>query len=410
MVLFNKKQRLWLKALCLVYALLLFYCRYRSARDPTSYFFQPEEGYRPRYSVTRIQESLRFLSSSKHLSVRPASPSTDPSLCIGIVTAKRPLAQNLNTTVGSLLDNLSQEQRSEIAVHVLFAHVISSAHPDFGQPWVSQFVDRVFTYEQLGAPIPTLKKLEHERRISEKSLLDYRLTLESCYHQTNSSWILMLEDDVVAQRHWYERTAQALQTVSKWEKQGKIRRWLYLRLFYTEKFLGWNVEDWPVYLAWSIFAISTPAVLGICARQQVHSWQGVLANSFLVVVCFIGVPVGILIYFLAGRMTVQPMRPGVHLMNRHGCCSQALLFPRGLVPLVSSYLDWKRCASPGPVDSVMEMLGDQGGLDRLAISPSLMQHVGAASYKENRPSYQWEGMYSVHGAHGVWNVEFEGQS
>lgn len=409
MTLFNIKQRLWLKVFCLVYALLFFYCRYHSARDPTSYFFQPEEGYRPRYSVARIQESLRFLSSSNHSSDRPASP-TDPALCVGIVTAKRPLAQNLNTTVGSLLGNLSREQRSDIAVHVLFAHVISSAHPDFGQPWVSQFVDRAFTYEQVDVPIATLKRLEHERRVSEKSLLDYRLALESCYSQTNSSWILMLEDDVVAQRHWYERTAQALRTVQKWEQQGKIRRWLYLRLFYTEKFLGWNIEHWPVYLAWSIFAIATTGVLGICARRHVQSWQGVLTNSFLVVVCLISVPMGILLYFLAGRMTVQPMRPGVHLMNQHGCCSQALLFPREQVPLVSRYLDWKRCDSPGPVDSVIEMLGDQAGMDRLVISPSQMQHVGAASYKENRPSYRWEGMYSVHGAHGVWNVEFEGQS
>lgn len=402
MALFNKKQRFGLKVLCLFYALLFFYCRYHSARDPTSYFFQPEEGYRPQYSISRIQESLHFLSSN-HSSIRPAP--TNCTLCVGIVTVKRPLAQNLNTTVGSLLDNLSQEQRSSIAIHVLFAHVIASAHPDYGQPWLSA-ADRIFTYEQLNAPIATLKRLEHERRISEKSLIDYRLSLESCYNHTNSPWILMLEDDVVAQRHWYERTLQALQTVQKWEREGKVKRWLYLRLFYTEKFLGWNTEDWPVYLVWSILAISVTGALGICARH-VRSWQGVLTNSFLAVICLIGVPIGILLYFLAGRMTVQPMRPGVHLMNRHGCCSQALLFPREHVPLLSHYLEWNRRTFPKPVDSAIEMLGDQAGMDRLVISPSQMQHVGAASYKENRPFYQWEGMHSVYGAHGVWNVGFE---
>ncbi|KAL2010879.1 hypothetical protein VTN00DRAFT_3597 [Thermoascus crustaceus] len=84
-----------------------------------SYFFQPEEGYRPQYSVKRMEEALHFLSelnqsSSTHFDHRPSdkgptqsTTENNKTMCIGIVTVKRPLAQNLDVTVGSLLDNLS---------------------------------------------------------------------------------------------------------------------------------------------------------------------------------------------------------------------------------------------------------------------------------------------------------------
>lgn len=227
----------------------------------------------------------------------------------------------------------------------------------------------------------------------------------------------MLEDDVVAQREWYEHTLRSLRTVMiarEEESHRTIKKnWLYLRLFYTEKFLGWNAEERPTYLVWSLIAVSTPALIGVYARRKVRSLQGTLTNSFLVVVCLVCCPMATILYFLAGRVTVQPLRPGVHVMNRHGCCSQALLFPREKVPLLIDhlhhYLQTTKTTSklPRPVDSVIEMFADQGDFDRFAISPSQMQHAGAASYKENRKSFEWEGPYPVRGAHGVWSMGFE---
>jgi hypothetical protein len=36
---------------------------------------------------------------------------------------------------------------------------------------------------------------------------------------------------------------------------------LYLRLFYTEEFLGWNSEDLESHIAWSSAAVVVAAVL-----------------------------------------------------------------------------------------------------------------------------------------------------
>lgn len=77
----------------------------------------------------------------------------------------------------------------------------------------------------------------------------------------------MLEDDVLAMDGWYYRTREALdsaerQMAEKDESKCKHSIYqlsyppnyllgLYLRLFYTEQFLGWNSEEWPTYLFYS---------------------------------------------------------------------------------------------------------------------------------------------------------------
>ena len=400
MAFFTRKQKLCLTAFGIIYTWILVYCRFHSARDPTSYFFQPEASYRPQHSIARVQESLRFLSSS-NASAPPGTSATNHTLCVGIVTTKRPQAQHLNVTVGALLDGLSPDQRASLAVHVLFAHVRPQQHPDYKLPWVSRLADHAFTYKDLRAPVPVLRRLERERKVSEKSLFDYRLLLQSCRTRTNAPWIMALEDDVVAQKHWYERTLQAIETVEQWALQGMVNRWLYIRLFYTEKFLGWNAEDWPVYLGWSLVIIAATGCIGLGARRQARSLRVVLTNPFLAILCLVCVPISILLFFLAGRVTVQPMRPGVHIMNRHGCCSQALLYPRERIPLVIDYLERRQRTFPQPVDSVIERLGNEMNMDRLAISPSQMQHVGASSYKDRQ--FQ----LGMHGAQGIWSVGFE---
>ncbi|KKK15168.1 hypothetical protein P175DRAFT_0455432 [Aspergillus ochraceoroseus IBT 24754] len=417
MILLTKKQRLLLVSFALFYCFLFLVSRFRSARDPGSFFFQPDVGYQPQYSIQRIEESLDYLSGYNTTTTsdpaRPPRNSTtkaeDVTFCVGVVTVKRPLQQNIDTTVASILDHLSAQERSRIAVHVLFALTSPSDHPDYNQPWVPNVVDRVLTYDRMdGAPsLSTLRTLERQRDVKRKSLIDYRLSLKSCYDDSNAPYIMMLEDDVVAQRAWYNHTLETLQTIQSWNSTGAIHDWLYLRLFYTEKFLGWNSEHWPIYTLCSISIVALVALLGLMSRRSIRPMQGILTNSFLAILCFLCVPLLIGLYFLAGRVTMQPMHPGLHVMNGHGCCSQALVFPRASVPQLIDFLEQMQDTHPEAVDSAIEALADANGLDRLAIVPSQMQHVGAASYKENKKTYQWHGPHPVKGAHGVWSMGFE---
>ncbi|KAE8356662.1 hypothetical protein BDV28DRAFT_126699 [Aspergillus coremiiformis] len=415
----NRKQRLSLITFAIFYFFLFFFCRANSARDPGSFFFQPREGYRPEYSLSRIKESRGYLSRFNQTTTPPDLDliahrrQPDPEqvdLCVGIVTVKRPLKQNIDTTVASLIDGLSQKQRSQISIHLLFALTTPTNHPDYNHPWVRNAVDRVLTYDTLNASTPYLKVLERSNKYtSEKSLIDYSLSLRSCYTGTDAPYFLMLEDDLVAQPSWYESTTQAIRKITLWSQRGVLSPdWLYLRLFWTEKFLGWNSENWLEYLLWSLLVTSTVALLGLAARRTLRPAQDILTNAFLALLCLVCVPLVIVLYFAAGRVTVQrPMRPGVHRMNKHGCCSQALVFPREKVPQILEYMKKMADATtPKPVDTTLERLANEYQFDRLALAPPQMQHVGAASYKEEEKKWR-KGEYAVRGAHGVWSMEFE---
>ncbi|KAE8151616.1 hypothetical protein BDV25DRAFT_152337 [Aspergillus avenaceus] len=417
MGLFNRKQRLSLITFAVFYFSLFFFCRSNSARDPGSFFFQPREGYRPSYTLQRIHESLNFLSrfnqtaAPSELSAHRNDPSVQHAdICIGIVTVKRPLQQKIETTVASIVDNLSQAQRSTLAIHVLFAQTTPSTHPSYTQPWVSNALDRALTYDHFNdTDISYLRRLERSKKFfAEKSLIDYRLSLQSCLDYTDAPYFLMLEDDVVAQRSWYLTTRQAIDRIETWQKRSLLSDWLYLRLFYTEKFLGWNAEHWREYFAWSLLVVVAVASLALSTRRVTRSTHDLLSNSFLLVLCFLCVPLLILLYFASGRVTVQqPMKPGIHFMNRHGCCSQALLFPRDQISRVMTYLQKMEDQSkPKPVDTTLERFANEFEIDRLAISPPQMQHIGAASYKEDEKKWR-KGEYPVQGAHGVWSMQFE---
>ncbi|KAL4971664.1 hypothetical protein BDW66DRAFT_145681 [Aspergillus desertorum] len=414
MTFFSRKQKLFLVGFAVFYLFLLIVCRFHSARDPGSFFFQPEEGYRPEYSLKRINESWEYLRPYNQSFNDPAQPprnfttsDDDATICVGVVTVKRPLEQKISTTVASILDNLSEKERATLTVHVLFALTSPTEHPDYNQPWLPNVVDRILTYDQFDVKFSTLRRLEEKKDIKRKSLIDYHLSLKSCYEDTQAPWIMMLEDDVVAQRGWYNHTLQSVKTIQSWRESGLIKNWLYVRLFYTEKFLGWNDENWLLYTACSVGIVIMVAVSCIQARRSIRPLQGTLSNTFIGVVCFGCVPLLIILYFLAGRVTMLPMKPGIHLMNAHGCCSQALMFPRENVPALLDYMEKARYARPLAVDSVIERMADANDLDRLAIVPSQMQHVGAASYKEEKKQYQLKGPHPVQGAHGVWSMGFE---
>ena len=398
----------------IIYLVLLLLSRSRSARDPGSYFFLPEAGYRPRYSLTRVEESLRYVSGQNH-STRPLHPISSSAkaaqrvdICIGIITVKRPFQQNLDTAMGSILDTLSKDQRSTIILQVLFAQTNPVDHPDYAQPWVSNIADRVLTYDLLDAPMSAVTRLERHRDIHRKSLLDYRLALKSCFERTNAQWIVILEDDVLAQRDWYENTMKSLQNIVHWRQQGRIRDWLYLRLFYTEKFLGWNSEEWPKYLTFSLLAFMAVAGTLICTRKRSRLVREFATIPFLGTICFVFLPLLIGLIFLGGRVTMRPLKPGLHVMNRYGCCTQAMVFSRDKVPLLMEHLrKMGRERISMAVDTAIEQLADENKLDRLVLVPSQMQHVGAASYKEDLKEEDWSKPYRVRGAHGVWSTSFE---
>lgn len=89
-------------------------------------------------------------------------------------------------------------------------------------------------------------------------------------------------------------------------------------------------------------------------------------------------------------------------MNKYGCCSQGLVFPRGKV---QGLIDWYETKKIGFVDMLMEEYADQHGELRWALTPSVIQHIGRKSSKGD--DFGSGSKYHMSVAEKLWNFEFE---
>lgn len=67
-------------------------------------------------------------------------------------------------------------------------------------------------------------------------------------------------------------------------------------------------------------------------------------------------------------------------MNKYGCCTQALVFPRSQIPGLVVYLKQE---GSGQTDIMIEEYADAKEKERLALGPQLVQHVGLESSRDN---------------------------
>lgn len=310
-----------------------------------------------------------------------------------MATVARSEEQYISRTIGSLLEGLSEEQKSGIYLAIFFAQTNPREHPVYNNSWLRNVADEIIEYNAGTEETAHLRSLEENHQFWNKSILDYEYLLGKCL-DTSADWMMIVEDDVLAKKGWYLEAIEALGDI---ESQMRGREWLYLRLFYTEKLFGWNREEWPQYLRWSAFAFLVTATTLLISRHYSCGLRRHMPNTSIAIVCFFCLPATILLYFMAGRVSMQPLRQGLQRMDRFGCCTQGLIFPRLIVPRAIEVL--RHAGDPRYyVDMTLERWADTEGLPRFALIPSLLQHVGSKSSK---------GSAFDEGANSIWNFEFE---
>lgn len=453
---FTKAQSRLLFIFVLAYLAILLLLRWRVSHDPGSLFFTVQ-GYAPKYSLARLQQAQAFLQSiaQSDIDIVEETEQTDrlgtvpPRLCIGMPTARRSQEHYVDVTIASLFDHLTPQERAQIQFNLLIAHTNPHEHPFYDESSsivnVSRVADKVIFYPDIAGSSKSMTdrihQLEKQGKFNEKSYYDYSLLLHQCVTSL-APYTLILEDDVLAQEGWYARTMDSLQKLET-ENGNPRGEWLYLRLFFTEKFQGWHKEHWPLYLLWSCATVILVAVFLLFLRRRLSLLSTssslpyprsfsqkpspknhqILSLPFIFVASFLCVPAIIILYFAAGPQTVQPLRPGIHVMNNYGCCSQAFVFQRDMSLALLDWFDERiatdmKFADPtsnhghrrkhllGSVDSAMEIFADERYLQRYALVPSAFQHIGARTYKESKDSGARE-LYEVSGARGIWSFGFE---
>jgi hypothetical protein len=122
-------------------------CKHLLWRDPHTAFFSEDGVYDLDYSSFRQAEAHEYIAQADagaHNQTEALRNGT-PSICAAITTFNRNGRQYLNETVGSMLEGLTNEERNELNVQLLFAHVESAVHPDWGAKWLNT-LDQWGTY------------------------------------------------------------------------------------------------------------------------------------------------------------------------------------------------------------------------------------------------------------------------
>ncbi|KAM3074277.1 hypothetical protein ACMFMF_006293 [Clarireedia jacksonii] len=424
-------------ATAIIWLLAFTYCKYTYWRDPHSAFFSSEHVYERDYSIRRETAGLDFLdrlsaSNATHLQNSSAQIIASPEICAAYVTVRRDMGmhegeekrQYINAALGSMLDTLSEEERAKLWVHVLFADVEEPGpeeHPLWNEEWLGRVVDDWGGYEfdegmesmdQI-EKMKWLARLMREREWQVKGVFDYIHTLRHCLHTTSAPYIAIFEDDIIFASDWLPRTLSALSHLST-----SASPYLYLRLFYSETFLHWDESVDLVYahlyLVLILSSLLTAVVLLFIrtfllpfirapkTKTRIRTWMD---NGMVMVLSIITVPAFVVLVFMLGKYNI-PVRgwklggEGVVRMDRGGCCSQGLVFPRAVlvggekrgwekegeweemdkeVEREKGLIGWLEEKGTGQTDLLIEEWGDGTGLPRWALGKGVLQHVGIKS-------------------------------
>ncbi|KAI1116491.1 integral membrane protein [Nemania sp. NC0429] len=365
----------------LLYSVSVFYLSQACHRDPSSVFWRPDKALQLSYSAIRKEQARKFTDRAERLEQIKWDDTKAPQLCIAIGSVNRHGFSYLRDTLGSLLEGLDELERRQIYVVVFLAHSDQSQHEDSTASWLRNMADSLPAYPndpQLLELIRTLESDDSYPAHARKQKIDYSVLLAECA-KVRPAYTVTLEDDVIALDGWYHRTLLALRSAVRKTREMGRDHFLYLRIFYDGRLLGWNAEEWPYYLGYSTLVSLTSLVLVLSLRRYFQAARKAIPFELVVIICGICTPMMISLFFAAGRNCMLPKRQGVNLMQMYGCCGQGLVIPQNqitenLLPLYRHSND-----SHAAVDTFLEDYANSNDELRWALTPNLIQHVGGKS-------------------------------
>jgi hypothetical protein len=146
------------------------FCRYQFSRDPNSAFFDVlGKQYGFKYSKHRAKQGLDYLHTLADSS-EERHASSHPEVCAAFVTVKREGEQYIDAAIGSMLQPLTDWERSRLSLHVLFADTYPDTHPTWTQPWLRNAVNWVGTYNASVEEEQYLTGLVNQQLFAEKGV------------------------------------------------------------------------------------------------------------------------------------------------------------------------------------------------------------------------------------------------
>ena len=146
-------------------------CRHLLWRDPHTAFFSEDGVYDLDYSSFRQAEAHEYIAQADagDQNQTQSTKTGTPTICAAITTFNRKGRQYLNETVGSMLAGLAIEERNELEVQLLFAHVNSTIHPDWNAQWLDT-LDQWGTYNVSNEKLSQIQEWETSQNFYAKGV------------------------------------------------------------------------------------------------------------------------------------------------------------------------------------------------------------------------------------------------
>ncbi|KAF5557125.1 integral membrane protein [Fusarium napiforme] len=389
----------------------LLWSYHNSYDDPSSFFYKSRIAFDRRYSALREKQVDEYLEREifpvAHKQ-RTEVQVDNEFLCIGIPSINRTTSGFLAHTVGSLVDSLTPNERNQIHIVVLLADKDPTRHFAYGKDWLFGLADDVLVYSNDSKTESKLnyKVLPHDVRGMGRSddrveniRLDHSVLFEAC-RRRDPTYFALIEDDIIATPDWFTRFKKGVMEVEQ-KATDAHQDWMYLRLFYSEIFMGWNNEEIFDYLKVVILgytALIACLLLALRCRQRRHAGTFATKDFAQTVALLLGlwIPACLALAFVTGRITLHRLftrSPTVREMPRYGCCAQGLVFPNHHLQNLQDFLREPPFQFPG--DMIMEDYARDHGLSKWALDPSVLQHVGLVESSDGPRRAE------------VWNFSFE---
>ncbi|KAH9845404.1 integral membrane protein [Teratosphaeria destructans] len=333
-----------------------------------------------------------------------------PSICMGIITTGRDSdGRGFRNTVASILHGLTASERKELRLVALFADTDPEEHAVYHEPWTDEVFEHKATYDNVPSSTrEQLADLEDQGQWDQKALLDYIFMLETC-HATNAQWAAIIEDDIIAAEGWFTRLRYNLWDWAQAEKLFK--RSVFMRLFYTESTFNWDPwHEWPSYLFWlAVFETLLYSAMWILCHNSIGASRFFTRRTKFVILFFCA-PACVVLYIIAGRITVAAPQRGMHYINKHGCCTQAILYPKHRIQGLIDFLKSKDGfdGDSRARNALLEEYADMHSYDRWTLTPPLFQHAGFT--REDIDDGREPGEWRLPKQKADWNFDFELQN
>jgi hypothetical protein len=443
LILLFRPLRLLIICVAIAFVSIQLAMRY-GQHNPNSHFFDPTlETFQSPISDARKFEARNWIEQMDvrlqegNVQVQRFKSATGiasgPELAVVFLTVRRPKDQFLDASIGSFLMDIPNLQRPKIHVSLSSGETEPNNQPFFSSAWLHGLLDQIVIRKEpkepyLPAAMASRKDQPHASlMIMQKPLVnlsnmnprtndwqkagtsDYSIALEIC-EKTNGRYCLIIEDDVIFKKGWYNIFEQSLRKAEERTHARGTKQWAYLRFFYAEKYFGWENEEVQKLVLGCSIIVGIVAILilvfgrvparyatiagvrskmdllrahegldhderkigrGGMARARLPFASQLIVLSMTLYYC--------VLFILLGRNLVYKVPEGVSLMNTRGCCTQAILYPNEVVRPLKDHI--RHDIGFMPYHNLINRWLDAHDKDRLTISPPLVQHIGAGSPK-----------------------------